>query len=166
MRLTYQRSPNFGSRGGSVIDTIVLHATASDSLAGTLAWFMNTASKVSAHYVIGKDGRIIKMVAVERSAWHAGRSSLRLDDGTLVTGLNSRSVGIELVNLNDGKDIYPLPQIEALVELLQVIRKAEPSIKYLVGHSEINRGKSDPRGLDLGHLRASLGWKGSNANHT
>lgn len=43
------------------------------SLAGTDSWFKSTASKVSAHYGIGKNGEVHQYVQETNSAWHAGR---------------------------------------------------------------------------------------------
>jgi N-acetyl-anhydromuramyl-L-alanine amidase AmpD len=37
--------------------TIVVHATANSTLIGVVSWFQNPTSYVSAHYVIGKDGK-------------------------------------------------------------------------------------------------------------
>ena len=51
------------------------------------------ASKVSSHYVVDEHGDIIQLVPEARRAWHAGESSW---EG--VSDINSRSVGIEIVN--------------------------------------------------------------------
>jgi len=159
MNIKVIHSPNQCSRGAQIIDTVVLHATASESLDGTVAWFQSSKSRVSAHYVIGKDGQVVKMVDTLREAWHAGHAKLELANGLVVDNLNQRSIGIELVNKNDGKDKYPDEQRIALKALLVVLKKAFPSLKYLVGHYEINRGKSDPRGIDLDSLREWANWQ-------
>lgn len=85
-------SPNYSKRKEK-IDTIVIHFTANGSLDGAVSWFKNPNSKVSAHYLIDRDGTIVQMVKEQDKAWHAGRSSLggRRD-------VNQRSIGIELVN--------------------------------------------------------------------
>src|SRR5690606_19504803 len=59
---------------GAVIDCVVLHATAG-GLSGTLAWFANPASGVSAHYVMAKNGDVYQMVEEKDLAHHAGGSS-------------------------------------------------------------------------------------------
>ena len=67
------------------------------------------------------------------------------------TGVNDFSIGIELVNLNDGLDPYPPDQLAALRGLLAQIRERHP-ITNVVSHAEIARPlgrKSDPRGLDV-----------------
>jgi N-acetyl-anhydromuramyl-L-alanine amidase AmpD len=57
----------------------VLHATHGKGrsleaeYAGTLAWFQNPASEVSAHIVIAADGTICEVVPIDTIAWHARR---------------------------------------------------------------------------------------------
>ncbi len=77
-------SPNYSSRDGAGIDMIVLHCTTSATVDGTIAWFMDRESQVSAHYVVDKNGDIYQMVRDEHSAWHAKAA-------------NHRSIGIEHV---------------------------------------------------------------------
>lgn len=72
---------------------LVIHYTGGGSAAGTIAWFQHPSSRVSAHLVIARDGRITQMVPFNREAWHAGQSRW----GNL-SGLNFHSIGIELDN--------------------------------------------------------------------
>ena len=109
-------SPNFDERPTGIrIDTIVLHATVLNSLNDAIAHFADPASKVSAHYTIDRDGLTASHVSPDQRAWHAGQSKMK--DGR--TCVNDFSIGIELVNLNDGNDPYPSPQIQALRDLLR-----------------------------------------------
>lgn len=59
---------------GSIITPrfLVIHYTAGSSAAGTIAWFRDPASRVSAHLVIARDGSVTQMVPFNRAAWHAG----------------------------------------------------------------------------------------------
>jgi N-acetyl-anhydromuramyl-L-alanine amidase AmpD len=110
---------------------------------------------VSAHYVVGKDGEVVKMVPLSEAAWHAGRSRHPVGGGAV----NLRSVGIELVNRNDGKDPYPAAQIDALTELIGELRKALP-IRYLYSHARVavpKGRKTDPVGLDCPALAKQVG---------
>jgi len=52
--------------------------------------------RVSAHLVIGREGRVVQLVPFNKCAWHCGPS---LWNG--IKGLNSRAIGIELVNAGD-----------------------------------------------------------------
>jgi N-acetylmuramoyl-L-alanine amidase/AmpD protein len=63
--------------------------------------------------------------------------------------VNNFSIGIELVNLNDGKDPFPQPQLTALRELLGEIIARHP-IRHIVPHYEVAvppGRKSDPAGF-------------------
>jgi N-acetylmuramoyl-L-alanine amidase len=149
-------SPHFDDRpAGIVIDTIVLHATVLNSLHEVIAHFENPDAKVSAHYTIDRDGTIISHVREDKRAWHAGQS--RMKDGR--TGVNDFSIGIELVNLNDGLDPFPDAQIQTMRELVKEIIARHP-IQYIVTHYECADPpgrKSDPNGFQPGWIEGLLG---------
>src|SRR5512135_3583676 len=88
-------SPNFSTRKRT-ITAIVIHYTASMNLNGTVDWFKRSESKVSAHYVVGREGQVVQMVRDEDIAWHAGRSMLGDQPN-----VNTFSLGIELVGTAD-----------------------------------------------------------------
>lgn len=90
--VAYRASPNVG--GGLNPEYIVLHDTASGlNDGGSIAWLTDRASKVSAHVVIGRDGKITQLVPFNVKAWHAGQSVWR---GRPL--LNGFSIGIEIIN--------------------------------------------------------------------
>ena len=90
--LPYKASPNVG--GKLVPEYIVLHDTASGlNDNGSISWLTDPASKVSAHVVIGRDGRITQLVPFNVKAWHAGQS---IWAGRPL--LNGFSIGIEIIN--------------------------------------------------------------------
>lgn len=65
-------SPNYSSRSGTSISAVTIHTT-QGSYAGTISWFQNTSSQVSAHYVVrSSDGQITQMVREYNKAWHVG----------------------------------------------------------------------------------------------
>ena len=127
---------------------MVLHATAG-GLAGTLAWFENPKSGVSAHYVAAKDGRIFQMVEEQKKAHHAGASEFQGRED-----FNRFSVGIEIVNLNNGLDPYPPDQFEAMVDLVDyLVEKYDIQRQWIVTHADISTvGKTDPRGFPVHEL--------------
>jgi len=87
-------SPNFGSRNGKSIVAIVNH-TSSGSFPGCLDWLQDPSSKVSAHYIVTKTGRIIQLVKEGDAAYHAGIVNTphwELYDGT---NPNRYTIGIE-----------------------------------------------------------------------
>jgi N-acetylmuramoyl-L-alanine amidase/AmpD protein len=161
----YIPSPNCDDRPPDAppISSVVLHATVEPTTEGTIHIFLDPARKVSAHFVVGRDGRIVQMVPVEKRAWHAGVSVL---DG--VPGVNDYSVGIELVNRNDGKDPYPEAQLQAVAGILRLLRSrySIPDAR-IVSHAQIALPpgrKSDPLGLDLDKVRALAREDGSGAS--
>ena len=137
-------SPNFGPRrGGAVPDLVVLHYTGMDTAQGAIARLIDPASEVSAHYLVDLDGRVVRMVAEELRAWHAGAASW---GG--VTDINSRSIGIEIVN--PGRELgyppFPGPQIAALEALLaDILARHAIAPERVVGHACVAPGrKGDP----------------------
>lgn len=86
-----QDSPNQG--GPLDPSLVVLHYTAMPDIDAVERWLCNPEAEVSAHLIVGRDGQVRQIVPFDRVAWHAGKSEWRGE-----TGLNSRSIGIELVN--------------------------------------------------------------------
>ena len=87
-------SPNHDERaGGRKPDMIVLHYTGMPDAEAALDRLCDPLSKVSAHYLVFEDGRVVQMVQESRRAWHAGQSFWAGE-----TDLNSCSIGIEIVN--------------------------------------------------------------------
>ena len=106
--------------------------------------------KVSAHFLIRRDGSVIQFVPVERRAWHAGVSCWRGRERC-----NDFSVGIELEGTEE--DPFSDPQYAALIALLQQLRKTLP-IRDVAAHSDIAPGrKTDPGAqFDWARLLAAL----------
>lgn len=129
---------------------VVLHSTAGRK-PGDYNWLRQggaTDNPVSIHYYIDKAGATSQMVNDTDIAWHAGISSWKVD-GKTVNGCNACSLGIELENLNDGRDPYPEAQYQATVELVRhlVDRYSIPR-SQLVRHVDISPGrKTDPVGF-------------------
>jgi N-acetylmuramoyl-L-alanine amidase len=149
-------SPNFNNRRRpDDITAIVIHSTANSSLERVVDWFNNPSAQVSAHYTIGKDGQIVQHVQDMHRAWHAGRSTWRGREGC-----NDYTVGIELVNLNDGNDPYPEAQHQANAALCAYLAdKYNISPDDIMGHLDIALPpgrKSDPRGYNLDRLRREV----------
>jgi len=93
--------------------------------------------RVSAHFLIRRDGEIVQFVPCNLRAWHAGVSNWQGRERC-----NDFSIGIEL----EGSDFVPFEaiQYEKLNQLLSAIQARYP-IAHLVGHSEIAPGrKTDP----------------------
>jgi N-acetylmuramoyl-L-alanine amidase len=135
-------SPNFDARD-SPISMVVLHYTGMRDAESAIARLRDPEARVSCHYLIDEDGRILRMVAEENRAWHAGLSYWRG-----VQGVNDCSVGIEIVNPGHEFGYCPFsePQMAALLPLLAGIverHRVEPA--NVVGHSDVAPArKQDP----------------------
>ena len=144
MNLVDRLSPNHGPRrDGAVIDMLVLHYTGMPTAAAALDRLCDAKTEVSAHYLIDEDGTVWRLVPEDRRAWHAGRAFWAGE-----TDINSRSIGIELVNPGHehGYRAFPEPQMSALLALCRDIlaRHAIPPHRVL-GHSDVAPDrKSDP----------------------
>lgn len=109
--------------------------------------------RVSAHFLIERDGGLIQFVSCLERAWHAGQSCF---EGR--AQCNDFSLGIEL----EGTDERPFSdaQYRALIALTRLLQAAYPAITAarICGHSDIAPGrKTDPGpAFDWARLRAAL----------
>jgi len=130
---TYERSPNQSSRNGVPIKRIVLHYTTSSNPQGTISWFKNPASRVSAHYMVGRDGKIWQFVNDDKKAWHAA-------------GHNADSIGVENVAAVGQK--LTAFQEAALVKLLKYLMSEYKIPKSgITGHKWLPNSTSCPGSL-------------------
>jgi N-acetylmuramoyl-L-alanine amidase len=133
-------SPNCSPRrGGALPDMVVLHYTAMDGAASARARLCDAKAEVSAHYLIDLDGSVEALVPEELRAWHAGPGAWGQ-----VRDVNSRSIGIELVNT--GSHPFPQAQMSALELLLgDLMRRWCIAPERVIGHSDMAPGrKADP----------------------
>lgn len=141
VRFSEALSPNF-SRPAQArpIKYLIVHATES-TCGSAVNTFGNAVNKVSAHYIIDKDGSVIRIVDDSDIAWHCGISSWKGD-----LSLNTKSIGIELVNFNDGKDTYPDAQIQVLMGMaVSLCKQYQISQDFVLRHEDIAPGrKTDP----------------------
>jgi len=148
-------SPNFDPRPpGTPVDLLVIHNISlppgefgGDAIIRLFTNTLDTALhpyyaqlrglKVSAHFLVRRDGEIIQFVACGKRAWHAGVSSWHGRERC-----NDFSIGIEL----EGDDYQPFAdaQYAALTRLTRLLRRAFP-VGGIAGHSDIAPGrKTDP----------------------
>lgn len=107
--------------------------------------------KVSAHFLIRRDGEIIQFVPCGMRAWHAGVSSWRGRERC-----NDFSIGVELEG--DDQQSFAAAQYRALAKLTRRLCRAYP-IRSIAGHSDIApQRKTDPGPhFDWSYYRALLG---------
>lgn len=128
-------SPNHGARRAGPLDMLILHYTGMDSGAAALARLRDPLSEVSAHYLVFEDGGIVQMVPEARRAWHAGAGAWKGE-----TDVNSRSIGIEIVNPGHagGLPPYPEAQVEAVIALARDILARWPiPPERVLAHSDV-----------------------------
>lgn len=150
----YIPSPNCDDRPAGAIELLVIHNISLPPGEfggdGVQRLFTNTLDinahpyypsigglKVSAHFFVRRDGRVIQFVSCLQRAWHAGESCWQ---GR--SRCNDFSLGIEL----EGSDAVPFADMQyaALQHLTAVLRDAYP-IRGIAGHSDIApRRKTDP----------------------
>lgn len=164
-------SPNWGERPpGTLVDLLVIHGISLPPGEFGGPWiealFLNrldsrahpffrdiATQPVSAHFLIRRDGEATQYVALDRRAWHAGRSCFRGREAC-----NDFSIGIELEGTDDIP--YEPAQYRVLAGLTQALRARYPAITAdrIVGHSSISPGrKTDPGpAFDWEHFRRLL----------
>jgi AmpD protein len=163
-------SPNFNARPENEISLLVIHnislPPAQFKTGKVQAFFQNRLDvtehpyfegiaelRVSAHFLIERDGEVTQFVSCLDRAWHAGVSAFEGRETC-----NDFSIGIEL----EGTDDQPFTdaQYEALVELTRQLQAAWPTIttQRICGHSDIAPGrKTDPGPcFDWARFRAAL----------
>lgn len=143
--IAWRPSPNHDSRRAP-IDILLLHYTGMPGEEGALDWLSREESRVSSHYFVFSNGRIVQLVEEERRAWHAGASEW-CGEGDI----NSRSIGIEIANVGhaapDGRPPpFAEPQIAAVIRLCRDILARHAIVPHRVlAHSDVAPGrKIDP----------------------
>jgi N-acetylmuramoyl-L-alanine amidase len=132
-------SPNFDLRRPNFV---IIHHTSNSSAEPALNVLTNRERKVSAHYLIGRHGKLFRLVDEVARAWHAGESYWGGQ-----SDINSASIGIELDN--DGFEPFVEAQIETLLALLADLKTRYniPASNFL-GHADVAPGrKADPSRL-------------------
>ncbi len=149
------RSPNFDARpAGTPVTLIVVHGISlppgkfgGDAIIRLFTNRLDPARhpyyatvadlRVSAHFVIRRDGALLQFVSCDDRAWHAGVSSWRGRERC-----NDFSIGVEL----EGADHVPYSsdQYAMLARLIKALSRRYP-IAGVAGHSDIAPGrKTDP----------------------
>lgn len=129
-------------RPSAAIDLVVMHCTELPDLAmarvyGERIHYPEAGTGNSGHYYVDRDGSLHRWVADDRVAHHT-------------RGCNPRSIGIEMINLGrypnwgDSRhqqfsEPYTAAQIDALLALLQQLRDAHPTIRYIAAHADLDR---------------------------
>ena len=165
---------NYSRKKGDLKDPkyIIMHITTGIKMQSTINWFRSPSSGVSAHLLIGRDGRVVQFVDLDTIAYHAGTSFWEGDKN-----LNSLSIGIELDNggpLRQIQGVYKLRnevipasevelarhwkesaakgwhkftqvQLEVALDVVKALKERYPSIVEILGHDVVNlKNRLDP----------------------
>jgi len=164
-------SPNFNSRpDASDVTLVVLHSISlppglygGDGIerlfTNRLDWEADPyyqairGLKVSAHFLIRRQGELLQFVSCDDRAWHAGQSSWH---GR--SNCNDYSIGIELEGLEG--DAFEPSQYRTLANLLRSLARRYP-VTEIVGHEHVApTRKHDPgQGFDWSLLARQLRWR-------
>ena len=163
-------SPNHGPRPvGSLVDLLVIHSISlppgqyggseiMQLFTNTLDWAAHAyfesirGIRVSAHFLVRRNGELWQFVDCDQRAWHAGVSRYRGRENC-----NDDSIGIELEGV-EGEAFEPA-QYESLRALAAALAVRYP-IAHVAGHEHIAPGrKGDPgSGFDWTAMQAQLAW--------
>ncbi len=138
-------SPNHDERA-SPISMLVIHYTEMADQQAAIDRLCDPDAKVSAHYLIGDRGEVVRLVPETRRAWHAGVSYWRGHKD-----VNSASIGIELDHPGHkfGYREFSEAQFEALVPLVaRIVKEYDIPRANVVGHSDV----APARKIDPGEL--------------
>ena len=130
-------------KDGRAPDIILLHYTGMQNAQEALDRLCSRRSKVSSHYFVFEDGRIVQSVQESRRAWHAGESHWAGE-----TDINSFSIGVEIANPGHdfGYPDFPSRQIAAVISLCRgIIARRGIRPDRVLAHSDVAPSrKRDP----------------------
>ena len=169
----YRTSFVHGEKGVDFQKYIVLHDTEGDGeAAGVINYWDGNNAGVAAHFVINKDGSIWQCVPLDKITHHAGFGDTGHNEQYGVTdesrddkvgtspigswaadyGMNSYSIGIEMVHVGASGADYPAAQLEALDKLIAYIDAYYGFESAIIDHKAWRSGNSDTSPEFAGYL--------------
>jgi N-acetyl-anhydromuramyl-L-alanine amidase AmpD len=134
---TNKRTPNISA--GRVIKPthVILHHT-SGAYAGSVAWCLNPASKVSYHCIIARNGKRTVLALPTQRTWHAGVSSWqgRKD-------VNSFSIGMAWEGDTYTTTLSEDALLSAVEYLLPILRENHIPLANIIRHADISPGRKN-----------------------
>ena len=145
LNLTRYYSINFDlpKRDKQSIKFIIIHYTGMRRESDAIKKLCDPRSKVSSHYFIKNNGKVLNLVPDLYKAWHAGISYWNNHNM-----LNRYSIGIEINNPGHRFNYkrFSSKQINSLIRLIKFLKKKYRIKKdHILGHSDISPNrKEDP----------------------
>jgi N-acetylmuramoyl-L-alanine amidase len=151
----WRPSPNFNSRpsGSAGVPQMVIIHTCEGSYSSCWSWLTNSASQVSAHYVVKENGSEISQLVTEANrAWHIGASYNCSLNSSVLCSLNGVSSNHFTIGIEHGgfasQSSFPTTQIEASAKLVCDISKGRniPRDRFhIVAHGQLQPAtRTDP----------------------
>tara|TARA_B100000902_G_C27107503_1_gene811915 strand:+ start:143 stop:880 length:738 start_codon:yes stop_codon:yes gene_type:complete len=141
--LNYSINFDLKKRKSEAIKFIIFHYTGMKKETDAISRLIGNKSKVSSHYLIKNNGKILTLVPDLYVAWHSGISSWKK-----YKSLNKNSIGIEISNPGHYYKYknFNEKQISSIVKLTKLLmRKYKIKPKFVLGHSDISPDrKKDP----------------------
>lgn len=159
----YRASFVHGDKGAQFQKYIVLHDTESSaSASNVIDGWDSSGVGVAAHFVVNKDGSVVQCVPLDKIAHHAGFGdtghneqfgtvdesrddkvgTTPIGDWAADYGMNSYSVGIEMVHVGSG-DEYTEEQLDAVDKLIAYIDAFFGTKSTIIDHKMWRSGNSD-----------------------
>jgi N-acetyl-anhydromuramyl-L-alanine amidase AmpD len=164
---SWKGSPNYWqARSGQSVVAIVDHIMQS-SIESAHSWFHNTASEVSAHFGVAKDGRVFQWVKVDSAAWANGivdkpDSALGWLTSAKARGININDLTVSIEHEGYSGQAFPEKQYQATLDLHKWLLKRfniPLSSLYIIGHGQVdsvNRPNCPGTGFPMARLMTAL----------
>lgn len=138
-----------GAAPQEAIRLIVIHATAGSTTDGAVS--VIEEGRASFHWIVpgtreAAHGRHVWAACPERlAAWHVRRSCAHPEICAGATNLNRASLGIEIVNKQDGKDGFSDWQVEAAARIVRYAAAKYPKLVHVASHARLDpQRRTDP----------------------
>lgn len=147
----WRPSPNFNTRTTG-ISMVIIH-TCEGAYTGCWSWLVNTASQVSAHYVVNESGSEVSQLVREKDrAWQIAASyncalNQGFNCGMNGTQMNHMTIGIEHAGYAS-QDSFPTSQLQKSAQLVCDLTKRQGIPRdslHIVGHGQMQpANRTDP----------------------
>lgn len=147
----WRPSPNFNTRTTG-ISMVIIHTCEGD-YTGCWSWLVNTASQVSAHYVVNESGSEVSQLVREKdrawqiAAYYDCKLNQNFNCGMNGTQMNHMTIGIEHGGYAS-QDSFPTSQLQKSAQLVCDITKRNGIPRdslHIVGHGQMQpANRTDP----------------------
>ena len=130
-------TPNVSSGRRIKPQAVVLHHT-SGAYAGSVAWCMDPASRVSYHAIVAKDGRRTVLADPDERTWHAGVSSWRGK-----RDLNSWAIGAAFEGDTNKRELGEAEMASMAEYLVPLMKRYGLTLADVTDHRTVSPGRKD-----------------------